>query len=206
MNKKCTECIGIDKNPLHYNGDIEAPESIIRCILYEAFTLGIAIQAWTTGKWQSQLIYDVGIGKFSPSEVLKSIALVKIRLLFDFMYNSDSTDDFIMCKNFSSFGIDKQYDTKNLVGFQANKMFTRNSINKFIAHLTKQRITKPKCIPQPKFLRGDKATISNAKVILKDVNRFVISVIDHKSFGKLDDWGNAYLTGFKKVLKNLGLS
>lgn len=82
-------------------------------------------------------------------------------------------------------------------------MFTKRSIHKFIAHLTKQRITKPRCIAQPKFSAGDDAIEQNALLILNDVERFISTLVNHEDFGDLDDYGQSYLQGFREARERL---
>ncbi len=84
-------------------------------------------------------------------------------------------------------------------------MFTKQSINKYIAHLTWVRINKPECIPQPKFKRGDKAVISNAKKLLNDAVVFVKTVTDtsNSNHVKLDKDGQGYRVIFDEAFKQL---
>jgi hypothetical protein len=173
-------------------------------VLYEAFTLALALQSIEEATWGSSLHYNLRVGRFDPSEVLHSAALVKIRLLYDFLYNSDSTDD-ITLQDFSQYGFSNPLIIpQELVGCEGQGEFKKNSINKFIAHLTKARITKPECTPQPsKFEQGRSVTVTNAKAVLRDVDRFVRQVINHPDFSGLDNWGESYLDGFRAVMSRI---
>ena len=201
--EECTECTGIDKNPNHYLGDPVTDARILKCVLYEAFTLAITLQSLDTTKWPDEMSYDVPVGHLRPDEVLKNAALMKIRLLYDFLYNAESKDDFTIAKSFFHYGYNQPLVPPQLTGFHGDQMFTRKSINKFVAHLTKARITKPKCTPQPKFREGLRATIENAKLILTDIDAFVSRVVAHDEFIKLDCWGEAYLAGFRAAMVRL---
>ena len=196
----CSECRGIDNNPAHYRGKPVTDARILRCVLYEAFTLAITVQTLRVKSWPDELRYNLPVADFDPQEVLKSAALMKIRLLYDFLYNEKTTDDFAAWRNFSRYGFDQPLPKPALVGLQGRDMFTKKSINKFVAHLTKARITKPTCIPQPRFQKGLQATLDNAKLILRDVDSFTSKVIEHEDFPGLEDWGQSFLDGLRAAL------
>ena len=196
MSHDCPDCVGIDQNPSHYEGEKPAAASILRCVLYEAFTLAITIQALQSIKWPADVLYAVPVGEpFGPGEVLKHAALMKMRLLYDFLYQR-SVDDFCAAKDFTQFGVSAPLKIPALQGWDGGPLFTRKSINKFVAHLSKARITKPKCIPQPKFTPGLEATLANAKLILADVEAFASGIVGHRDFAWADDWGPSYWDGF----------
>lgn len=199
----CPDCTGIVSNPSHYDGARVTPEAVLRCVLYEAFTLMICVQSMSTS-WNPNLVYDVPDGTFDPNEPLKQNALLKIRLLYDFLYADSSKDDFQACTNFSKFGVTQQLPPPQLVGFDGKHMFTRKSINKFVAHLTKARITKPKCVVQPKFGPGVESTIDNSVLIATDVLKLSRKVIAHQAFGTLDEWGDSYFDGLNEALQRIG--
>lgn len=199
----CHDCKGIGDNPDHYEGDIPTPELKLKCVLYEAFTLAMAVQALKTITWPAETRYKTDVGAYDPSEVVKSAALVKFRLLHGFLYLDNDTKEFRACRDFSAFGISCPFTQPSFDGFDSRGVFTRKSINRFIAHLTVQRITKPKCMPQPKFRRAEKAIIKNASLILDDVAEFAAQVIKHPTFGELDRYGKAYLEGFSEVKTRL---
>ena len=84
-------------------------------------------------------------------------------------------------------------------------MFTKESINKYVAHLTWARINKPKCIPQPKFRRGDDATFTNARKLLEDARNFVNAVSDPRNPNRieLDEDGLGYRKIFKEAFDRM---
>lgn len=202
----CTECIGIEKNPTHYCGETINDAAKLRCVLYEAFTLAITVQALRHEQWRGDLCYPVPTDEFNPSEVLKSAALIKIRLLHDFLYTDKHDDDFTLCRDFKKYGFAQPLTEPKFVGLDGGEMFTRKSINKFVAHLTKQRITKPKCIPQPKFQEGKEATITNSILILRDMGKVATKIINNTQFvppAIKPEWFYAYLDGFRTALSRL---
>lgn len=199
----CPGCRGIDNNPAHYRGKSVTDACILRCVLYEAFTLAITVQTLGVKSWPPELCYKLPVADYDPQEVFKSAALMKIRLLYDFLYNEEKSDDFTVRHNFSRYGFDKQLPKPEMVGLQGGKMFTKQSINKYVAHLTKARITKPICIPQPKFERGLQATLDNARLILQDMDSFTSKVVNHPDFSGLEDWGQSFLDGFRAALARM---
>jgi len=203
MSPKCSDCTGIQNNPRHYDGDPVSPERIARCIAYDAFLLGLSVQTIRDVNWPSDMVYVLPEAIFDPREVVKITALIKIRTLYDFLYAATSGDDFHITKQFSQFGFTTPRTVPALVGFNSTTMFTRSSINKFIAHLTNQRITKPKCIPQPKFSQGEAATIQNGLLIAQDAMAFLLTLPSHTSFGGFDAWGDSYLRGLQEVISRL---
>lgn len=199
----CPECRGIDNNQAHYRGKPVTDARILRCVLYEAFTLAMTVHTLRVKSWPDELRYDLPVADFDPQEVLKSAALMKIRLLYDFLYNDKTPDDFAAWRNFSCYGFNQPLPKPALVGLQGGDMFTRKSINKFVAHLTKARITKPKCMPQPRFQKGLQATLDNAMLILRDVDSFATKVVDHNDFPGLEDWGQSFLDGLRCALTRM---
>lgn len=199
----CAECRGIRDNPNHYRGKPVTDARVLRCVLYEAFTLAMTVQALGLKSWPPALCYRLPVAAFDPQEVLRSAALMKIRLLYDFLYRDNTTDDFAISKNFSRYGFNQPLSTPALVGLQGGNMFTRKSINKFVAHLTKARVTKPKCIPQPRFEKGLHAICKNGMLILKDVESFASRVVSHPDFPGLEDWGQSYLDGLRTALTRM---
>jgi len=201
--QQCPDCTGIDENPDHYDGDPVTPERMAKCVLYEAFTLAMAVQALRYDAWPAQLQYELPAGNWTPCEDIKIAALMKTRTLYDFLYNPASNDKILLLDDFAQFGFQQHYPDPGFVGFQPGRMFTKRSIHKFIAHLTKQRITKPQCIPQPKFSSGDDAIEQNALLILNDVEQFIGTLENHQDFGELDDFGQSYLQGFREARERL---
>jgi hypothetical protein len=205
--KDCPDCTGIDSNPDHYRGKPVTDGRILRCVLYEAFTLAITLQALNVEDWPEEMCYELPVENYDPKEVLKKAALVKIRLLFDFLYNEKSKDEFTLSGQFKKYGFETPLDIPDaLVGLQGRGEFDKKSINKFVAHLTKARITKPKCIPQPRFRKGHAATVANAKAILRDVDKVVTQVTTHPEFDGLEDWGQSFLQGFRAALSRLDVA
>ncbi len=84
-------------------------------------------------------------------------------------------------------------------------MFTKESVNKFIAHLTWARINKPSCVPQPKFAAGIDATITNARLLLEDARAFVTATCDPPNANgvTLDDDGQGYRMMFEEAFAQL---
>jgi len=203
MNGQCPHCTGIAKNPGHYDGDPVTPERMAKCVLYEAFTLAMAVQALRYNAWPADMQYSLPRGSWTPSEDIKIAALMKIRALYDFLYNPDSSDGIRLIDDFGQFGFQQHYPDPGFVGFQPAAMFTKRSIHKFIAHLTKQRITKPQCIAQPKFAAGDDAIEQNALLILGDVEQFISQLKNHPDFGDLDAFGRSFLLGFREARQRL---
>jgi len=203
MSNHCPYCTGIESNPDHYDGDPATPERIAKCVLYEAFTLAMSVQLLRYKDWPASMIYDLPKGPKNPSEDAKIAALIKIRILYDFLYNTESSEGIKLTKHFAQFGFDQPYPDPGLVGFQPGCIFTKGSINKFIVHLTKQRITKPKCIAQPKFQRGDDAIAENTLLILADIEKFISALQTHADFGDLDEFAESYLQGFREARKRL---
>lgn len=200
----CADCTGIDANPDHYRGKPVTDARILRCVLYEAFTLAMTLQSLQLKTWPAEVCYHLEVADFDPTEILKQAALLRIRLLYDFLYNEKSKDEFSVSRNFARYGFDGPLDIPDgLVGLQGCGEFSKNSINKFVAHLKKARITKPKCTPQPRFESGRAATVGNAMVILDDVDKFVSRVIAHPDFDKLEDWGKSLLDGFRDAMSRL---
>lgn len=200
----CPECRGIKNNPAHYRGEPVTDALILRCVLYEAFTLAITVQTLLEfGKkpWPAKLCYELRVDDFDPQEVLKTAALMKIRLLSDFLYSDKEVDDFDISKDFSRYGFDEPL-TPKLVGLHGG-VFTKKSINKFVAHLAKARIEKPKCIPQPRFEKANQATLKNAMLILHDVKSFASQVESHQDFPGLEDWGQSFLDGLRTALARM---
>ena len=56
-------------------------------------------------------------------------------------------------------------------------------------------------MPQPKFATGDKAIVTNARLLLTDAKSFVESVTDPTNPKRviLDDYGNGYWGMFKSA-------
>ncbi len=200
-SKACGKSIQSD--PSHFDGVPASPETMLRCVLYEMFVLASSAQAMQT-KWPDDLTFDhPKLGPFTPSESLKIAALISFRILYDFLYNVKSDDDFT-ADDFKRHGGNRPKEP-TFAGFEPGKMFTKESINKYIAHLTWARINKPKCVPQPKFKEGDEDTISNAKILLKDARAFVSALIDTSNPKRviLDKDGQGYQAMFDHAYAQL---
>lgn len=87
---KCSDCMGINNNPDHYDGAPVTPERMAKCVLYEAFTLAMAVQALRYDEWPTEMKYELPVGNWTPHEDIKIAALMKIRTLYDFLYNPAS--------------------------------------------------------------------------------------------------------------------
>lgn len=169
-----------------------SPQTIMRCVLYEMLTLALSVELLLAPKRKKMA------SRVDSREVLKTAALIKIRILFDFLYNEKypNGDDFTAKNDFQ-----KTIPTPLLKGCDNLGMFTKQSINKFIVHLTKERIEKPEKIPQPKFQGGIDALVYNAALILSDAQQFIAeSTLTH---GGLDDDGKNYLADFLASMARL---
>lgn len=197
----CGKTISSDRS--HFDGVPASPQTMLRCVLYQMYVLASSALAMKTA-WSEELTFEhPQLGTFTPNESLKIAALVSFRILFDFLYNPKSDDDFSV-NDFTIHG-ENRPSLSTFVGFEGGKMFTKESINKYVAHLTWARINKPKCIPQPKFRRGDRAIVSNAKKLLADAATFVNTVTDatYPKHVKLDRDGQGYRAMFDKAFGQL---
>ncbi len=195
--------------PKHFCGNAVTDQDVVRCVLYDMFTLALCVQALSQCEFGDGFRYelfspshpDYNKGKFDPEEVLKIAALIKIRILYDFLYNEESRDDF-KAADFSQYGIGSTiFGNKDKVNTLVDtKVFTKGSVSKYVAHLVEERILKPKCIPQLKFAAGKDTTIGVALLILGDAQAFVETVIAHQDFPALGDWGQGYLKVFRECV------
>ncbi len=193
--------------PDHFCGNAVRDEDVVRCVLYDMFTLALCVQALSQCEFGEGFRYelfppshsDYDKGKFDPQEVLKIAALIKTRILYDFLYNEDSGDDF-KATDFSKYGTEaSDFANKDKVNALVDaKVFTKGSVSKYVAHLVEERILKPKCIPQLKFADGKDTTMKVALLILSDARAFVEKVIAHQDFPGLGDWGQGYVKVFRE--------
>ena len=212
----CEECkVSIHADPKHFMGNPVDDAEILKCILYDMFSLALAIQALARTDWPPSMRYELFPpqdskhkgGQFDPDEALKIAALVKIRILYDFLYNPCSGDDFqalplSQCgrtqnklpQDFSQYGVDgSRFTNKSEIDRLADeKTFTKKSVSKYVAHLVEERILKPECIPQLKFTAGRKTVTKVALLVLEDALRFVEQVVEHTDFPGHTDWGTGY--------------
>lgn len=159
----------IQSDPSHFAGKPASPPTMLRCVLYQMYVSASSTLAMRKTDWGKELTFQhPKLGAFTPNESLRIAALISFRILYDFFYNSGSEDDFSV-RDFTA----SRPTKPTFVVFEGGKMFTKESINKYIAHLTWARINKPKCIPQPRFRRDHEATILNAKMLLRDAEAFV---------------------------------
>jgi len=176
---------------------------MLRCVLYEMFVLASSALAMKA-TWPKELEFrHPKLGLFTPSESFKIAALISFRILYDFLYSAKSDDDFSVA-DFVQYG-GPSPTPPPFVGLERGKMFTKESINKYIAHLTWARINKPECVPQPKFRTGERATVVNAKKLLNDAAAFVNTVTDTSNPKRitLDRDGRGYRTMFDKAFAQL---
>lgn len=197
----CGKSIATD--PSHFDGAAVRSETMMRCILYEMYVLASSVLAMKTD-WSEELKFQhPKLGVFTPKESLNIAALISFRILYDFLYNTKSGDDFSI-HDFRQHGANRPKEPQ-FVGFEGGKMFTKESINKFVAHLTWARINKPQCVPQPKFRRGVRAVVSNAQKLLKDADAFVKAVSDPPNPNRisLDRDGQGFRKMFDEALPRL---
>jgi hypothetical protein len=195
--KKCAK--SITKHPRHFGGVPADSPQMLRCVLYEMFMLASDAAALRSA-WPRDMIHThPTLGEFSPSEGLKRSALVSFRLLYDFFYNPSSGDDFSV-NDFARHGAVAP-KKRRFKGLEKGKMFTKESVNKWIAHLTWARINKPRCVPQAKFQYGDEAIVENCRRLLIDAKKFVGAVTGKKSPSPviLDADGEGYLKMFTEA-------
>lgn len=177
---------------------------ILKQVLYEMLTLAHSIEFLTKNRWiKGQSLID-------SSEVIKTASVIKMRLLYDFLYSPKPAkkpeiiekgeickDDYTAQNDFNI-----TVPKPNLVGCDAKGMFTRQSVNKYIVHLTEERITKPKEIPLPKFNGGSDSIIKNSALILASAEKFIDSLAKG-NFLNLNQEGEYYLEDFKKTVIRL---
>lgn len=191
-------------DPSYFRGEPATPANMMRCVLYEAFGLAAAVQLLKMANWSGESCYDHPcLGRFDPSEIIKRSALISFRILYDFLYIADSHDDFQL-QDFQSFGVaQKDYPLPSFDGFEQGAAYTRDSVDKYIAHLTWTRITKSKRIPQPRFSNGTAAIIANGLLILSDAERFADTVIKHPDFPALAGDASGYLDMFRQAQERI---
>ena len=204
--------ITIQDDPSHFDPKGEPANSVnmLRCVLYEMWTLAAAVQALQdlrirkTAQWPTELTYDhPKLGPFDPSELIQRSALVSFRLLFGFLYRENNEDDFEL-KDFEEFGVSgDDFLAPDFDDGFGNKAFTTESTNKFVAHLTWTRINKSKCIPQPKFEPGVKSIVENCKRLLQDAERFVQIVSEAATFPALCPSADGYRNMFFETMRRI---
>ncbi len=177
---------------------------ILKQVLYEMLTLAHSVEFLTKNRWiKGQSLID-------SSEVIKTASIIKMRLLYDFLYSpkpakkTEVIEKGEICKD--DYTAQNDFDITvpkpSLVGCDAKGMFTRQSVNKFIVHLTEERITKPKEIPLPKFNGGSDSIIKNSALILASAEKFIDSLAKG-NFLNLNQEGEYYLEDFKKTVIRL---
>ncbi len=204
--------ISIQDDPSHFDpkGEPATPVNMLRCVLYEMWTLAAAVQALQeyrirkTALWPEDLTYDhPTLGPFDPSELIQRSALVSFRLLYGFLYRENSGDDFEL-KDFEEFAASRDDFAPPTFsdGFDI-KAFTTESTNKFVAHLTWTRINKSKCIPQPKFEEGVDLIARNCMLLLQDAERFVRKVSEPPNFPSLCASAEGYRIMFFETMRRI---
>ncbi|MFA6566641.1 MAG: hypothetical protein WCS96_00365 [Victivallales bacterium] len=177
---------------------------ILKQVLYEMLTLAHSVEFLTKNRWiKGQSLID-------SSEVIKTASVIKMRLLYDFLYSqkpvkkTEAVEKGEICKDDYTAQNDFNITVPkpNLVGCDAKGMFTRQSVNKYIVHLTEERITKPKEIPLPKFNGGSDSIIKNSALILASAEKFIDSLAKG-NFLNLNQEGEYYLEDFKKTVIRL---
>jgi len=204
--------ISIQDEPAHFDPKGEPANSVnmLRCVLYEMWTLAAAVQALQEfrirkmARWPDQLTYDhPKLGPFDPSELIQRSAHVSFRLLFGFLYRENSGDDFEL-KDFEGFGVSRDdFPAPEFDDRFGNKAFTTESTNKFVAHLTWTRINKSQCISQPKFEEGVELIVKNCKLLLQDAERFARKVSEAPSLASLCPSADGYRTMFFETVRRI---
>lgn len=176
---------------------------ILKQVLYEMLTLAYSIEILTKNKWIK------GHSLIDSSEAIKTTALIKIRLLYNFLYceksggrtkiiKDDHTEDDYTAKDNFKVTVPKP----SFVGCGLNGMFSDQSISKYLIHLTEERIKKSKEIPEPKFKGGDDSIIKNSALLLSSAEKFIDTLLN-ENFMNLNQEGGNYFADFKKTITRL---
>ena len=204
--------ISIQDDPSHFDpkGEPATPGNMLRCVLYEIWTLAAAVQALQhyrirkESRWPKDSSHDhPTLGPFDPSELIQRSALISFRLLYGFLYREDNNDDFGL-KDFEEFGVSRDdFPAPEFNDAFGAKAFTTESTNKFVAHLTWTRINKSKCIPQPKFEKGVELIVENSMLLLHDAERFVRKVTEAPNFPSLCSSAEGYRAMFFETMRRI---
>ena len=196
----CKKSIQADRSHFERSGVAASPSTKLRCVLYEMHILAASALALNTTWKEEVTFHHPKLGTFTPSKSLEIAALVSFRSLHEFLYNPKCGEDF----SIGDFGRTCPKSPK-FDGFKRGEMFTKESINKYVVHLTWTRINKPRCIPQPKFGRAPRATIKNARKLLEDAKRFVDDVCNQAKPDAilLDEDGSGYRKIFEEAFARL---
>lgn len=180
-------------------------EDVIKCVLYEMFTLALSIQTLEQCTWPDNLCYELFPSgslkqvRFDPAEIVKGAAEVKLRILYDFLHvPSTHPDDLEAGPLVLKYG-PVAFSNKAAI----DGLWTKESASKYRAHLTGERITKSPSIRQFKFADGQRDVIKIAKLLLEDTAVLVTHVVGHSSFPGLSDWGAGYLKMYLEVMAKL---
>ncbi len=171
---------------------------ILKQVLYEMLTLAYCIEFLAKNKWTR------GHSHIDSSEPIQTTAMLKICLLYDFFYTpnennvSEAYNDFYSAKN--DFNIVLPRPT--LSGCGPKGMFSRESVNKYIVHLTEERITKPKELPPPKFKGAPESIIKNSALILSGAEIFINGLVK-QSFMNLNQESEHYLKDLRQTISRL---
>ena len=171
----------------------------LRCLIYDLYVLATAVREVETTT------------DYALNEIYKAAALLKLRAVHDFFFRLNASDS-IKLSMFKCYNpTTPQWNPLN-----RNTWLTRQSINTYVAHLDKARVTKKyeredrstgkkkgDSPPQPKFDRGDRAVINASKQLMGQAKEFVESVLTHKEFAGLNDRGKGYWVGFQAKLAEL---
>ena len=142
----------------------------LRCLIYEMHILALATE---------RMVKEPD--KVS-AEVYKTAALIKLRTIYDFFHRPTASDT-IKISMFK----DYKAKTPKPLGKDWDTWLNHQSINTYVVHLDKDRVTK--IFPQPKFSKGENAVLHTTISLLHDAKEFVDSVIDHKDFVGLNEYG-----------------
>ncbi|OGV39653.1 MAG: hypothetical protein A2X48_05860 [Lentisphaerae bacterium GWF2_49_21] len=171
---------------------------ILKQVLYEMLTLAYTIDFLARNKWQK------GQSHIDSSEVLQSIASIKIRLLYDFLYSQEGESKAEGAQDVYSAIDDFKIKIKKpfFVGCGPKGMFSTESVDKYILHFTEERISKPKELPEPRFKGGTESIIKNTALILSSAEKFIDAQVKG-SFMNLNQESENYLKDFKQTVVKL---
>lgn len=155
----------------------------LRCVIYDLFVMANATERMVK-ETDHALI-----------EVYKTAALIKLRAVSKFLLGTGG--DSIRRKWFRRYS--PKYDTSS-INWDA-KWLKPKSIEKYVAHLDKERVTKGE--PQPKFREGKIAILKTAISVIAVGQQFVNSIMQHDDFAGLNDWGTRWLKEFNESYTRL---
>ncbi len=171
---------------------------ILKQVLFEMLTLAYAIELLTKNKWIK------GTSHIDSSEVIQVAAALKLRILYDFLYNRKPDPKIEPATDFFSAQDDFNVVLKKpaFSGLDPSGMFTRESVNKYIVYFSEERITKPKELAPPRFKGGTENLIGNSALILASGEKF-IDALAKSSFMNLNQESENYLKDFKQTVIRL---